>query len=136
MGLSCSCSCSVWHANLAAWYGFAHRSVLADNTGELASVFADYAGPTARALGTGPEAFPASIGPPDYPVGIIAGNSSSAMTGRWLPEPNDGMVSVASAKLEGMTDFLELGETHWGLRSDRIVADQTIHFLQNGRFEH
>jgi pimeloyl-ACP methyl ester carboxylesterase len=109
-------------------------SELADQTDGLASSLLDYAGPTARMLGTGADAFPASLGPPTYPLGIIAGTRDAGVTNQWLPLPNDGMVSVASARLEGMVDFLELGVTHWGLRNDPEVARQSIHFLEHGSF--
>ncbi|MEJ2090369.1 MAG: hypothetical protein P8Y69_18300 [Gammaproteobacteria bacterium] len=44
------------------------------------------------------------------------------------------MVSLASVRLDGMSDFLELDVTHWGLRNDPEVARQTIFFLKNGAF--
>lgn len=53
---------------------------------------------------------------------------------RWLPLPNDGMVSVESTRLEGMTDFIEFDVSHWELRNDRAVAAQVVEFLRNGRF--
>jgi len=111
-------------------------SELAEQSEGLAGTMVDYAGPTARLLGTGPDDFPASIGRPDYPVGVIAGTSSSSITNQWLPQPNDGMVSLASTRLEGMTDFLELAVTHWGLRNNPEVSRETIHFLEHGRFSH
>lgn len=109
-------------------------SELADQSEGLAGSAVQLAGPTARMLGTGPDDFAASIGPPHYPVGVIAGTRDSGVTNQWLPLPNDGMVSVESARLDGMTDFIELTVTHFGLRNDPDVTRQTIHFLEHGAF--
>jgi hypothetical protein len=92
-------------------------------------------GPTARELGTGEDSFPNRIGAPYYPVGIIAGTSSSnPLTSEALPGPDDGVVSVESTKLEGMTDYIEVDTSHSRLRSDEIVAGEVVHFLKYERF--
>lgn len=109
-------------------------SELADVEDGLAGTMLELAGPTAQMLGTGPESFPASLPPPSYPVGVVAGTRDAVVTNEWLPLPNDSMVSLASAKLDGMTDFREFNVTHWGLRNDPEVARATIHFLNEGRF--
>jgi len=95
----------------------------------------EMAGPTAKALRTGPGGFPASLPPPHYPVGIIAGTRDNRLANEWLPIPNDGLVSVDSARLDGMDDFVSFDVTHWDLRSDPEVARQVVAFLENGRFE-
>ena len=110
-------------------------SQLADREDALSEILVDFAGPTAQMLGTGPQDFPATLQPPFFPLGIIAGNVSNPASNRWLPEPNDGMVTVESTKLEGMTDFLELELTHWGLRNSDQVFEQVTYFLQHSRFE-
>ena len=57
------------------------------------------------------------------------------MSDKWLPTPNDGVVSVASARLEGMADFVAVEVTHWEMRSSPVVAELVIAFLKNGRFD-
>jgi triacylglycerol lipase len=110
-------------------------SELADmDAAALVDVLLDWAGPAARALGTGPAGFPASLSAPDYPVGVIAGTKSNAIGNEWLPQPNDGLVSVESTRLAGMAAFVSFELTHWGLRNDRRVATQVVTFLQNGEF--
>ena len=109
-------------------------SELADQSEGLAGNVLAMAGPTARMLGTGPDGLAASLRPPDYPVGVIAGTRDSGVTNQWLPLPNDGMVSLDSARLDGMTDFIELSVTHFGLRNDPEVARQTLYFLAHGSF--
>jgi pimeloyl-ACP methyl ester carboxylesterase len=109
-------------------------SELADIEEGLPGALVDMAGPTAQMLGTGPDAFPASLPPPDFNAGVIAGTRDAIVTNQWLPLPNDSMVSVQSAKLDGMSDFREFKVTHWGLRNDPKVAEATIAFLKHGRF--
>ncbi|MEM8768204.1 MAG: alpha/beta fold hydrolase [Pseudomonadota bacterium] len=109
-------------------------SELADLEEGLPGALVDMAGPTAQMLGTGPDAFPASLPAPNFVVGVVAGTRDAIVTNQWLPLPNDSMVSRDSAHLEGATDYLEFEVTHWGLRNDPDVAAATITFLKNGRF--
>jgi pimeloyl-ACP methyl ester carboxylesterase len=96
----------------------------------------DWAGPSARALHAGPDGYAASLPAPDYSVGVIAGNRGNHMSDKWLPTPNDGVVSVESARLDGMTDFIEVDVTHWDMRRDPVVAALVIDFLRQGKFNH
>jgi hypothetical protein len=75
-----------------------------------------------------------SLPAPDYPVGVIAGVSESSFTSERIPGDDDGVVSVESAKIEGMTDFITLRFSHFNLRYSGEVAEQTIAFLQRGHF--
>ncbi|MDJ0917584.1 MAG: alpha/beta fold hydrolase [Woeseiaceae bacterium] len=95
----------------------------------------EMAGPTAMALSTGPTGFPASLPAPYYPVGVVAGTQDTAVANKWLPLPNDGLVSVESARLEGMSDFITFDVTHWELRSDPGVVEQVVAFLSNEAFD-
>jgi len=112
-------------------------SELADveDTEALPTRVLEMAGPTAKALRTGPGGFPASLPPPHYPVGIIAGTRDNRLANEWLPIPNDGLVSVESARLDGMDDFVSFDVTHWDLRNEPQVAAQVVAFLETGRFE-
>lgn len=107
---------------------------------ELVDIYGDswlfrILGPTARMLGTDQDSFPNRIGPPYYPLGIIAGTSSlNPLTKDHLPGPDDGLVSVKSTKIDGMTDFLTVDTSHSMMRYDQTVARETIHFLKSGRF--
>ena len=107
----------------------------AERHGHLTSAWLARAGPAARLLNTGPDGYPARLPPPDYPVGVIAGTRDNALSNAWLPVPNDGLVSVASARLEGMTDFVSYPVAHWDLRNDAEVASQVIAFLERGAFD-
>lgn len=111
-----------------------HGSELADLEEGLPGTIVELAGPTAQMLGTGPDDFAASLPPPNFEVGVIAGTRDAIVSNEWLPLPNDSMVSVESAKLKGMSDFREFEVTHWGLRNNLSVAEATIGFLNDGRF--
>ncbi len=93
-------------------------------------------GPTAASLGTGRGSFPNRLAPPDYELGIIAGaHPLSTRFGRWIVTgASDGVVSVESARVEGMTDFLIVPQGHVQIRRDDRVADEVVHFLRAGRF--
>ena len=110
---------------------------------ELVDEFADDAwftvmGPAALQLGTGTDGLPANLEPVNLEIGIIAGTRTSLdallLQSAPLPEPNDGKVSLDSAGLEEMQDFLAVDETHTFILTDGEVMEQVIAFLANGRF--
>ena len=72
--------------------------------------------------------------PPDYPVGIIAGDRPVANLLRIIPPPHDGKVSVASTHLQGETDHVVLPVSHAPMPFSGLVHRQTAHFLREGRF--
>lgn len=94
-------------------------------------------GPAGRQLSTSPDALPRRLGPVDYPVGVITGNRA-AFFDIWLKPyldgENDGKVSAAEAKVDGMSDFLVVPETHTTIMDAEYVQDQTLHFLKHGAF--
>jgi triacylglycerol lipase len=92
-------------------------------------------GPTALALGTGEASFPNSLGPASFECGVVAGNRSYNPIGSWLiHDADDGVVGVASTRLEGMADWIVLPASHHSLLRSRAVAEQAAHFLAHGRF--
>jgi len=111
-------------------------SEIVDTLGEN-PIFEAILGPTAPELGTDSESFPKRLGPPGFEVGIIAGTSSINPVGSaLLPGPSDGTVTVESARLEGAADFLLVDVSHTFIMQDDSVAEQVIHFLRHGRFDH
>ncbi len=99
--------------------------------------FAWINGPAGLQLGTGQGSVPQALGATDLDVGIIAGRHSvNLVLSLLIPGDDDGKVSIESAKLEGMRDFLVVPVSHPFLMKDKEVIRQTIRFLQAGAFDH
>ena len=113
-----------------------HGSEIVDALRESAA-FRWALGPSARQLGTDPESLPNRLPPPAVELGVIAGTGTVNPIGSIIvPDEDDGMVSLASTKLEGMTDFLVVPVSHaFIMRSDEVGV-QVLHFLREGRFRH
>jgi pimeloyl-ACP methyl ester carboxylesterase len=113
-----------------------------NNGSEVADLLKDLApyraffGPAGQQLGTQQSKLLPELPPPHCAVGIIAGNRTISPVSSLfiLPRPNDGKVSVASTKLEGMTDHIVLKTSHSLMMLHRGTIDQTISFLRDGRF--
>ena len=88
-------------------------------------------------LGTGPGSMPLALGPVDFELGVIAGNSNRRGLLPGVPDgPGDGTVSVAETMVPGMLDLIEMPVGHSFMMWDSAVLDQVIHFLREGEFEH
>ena len=97
--------------------------------------FRIFNGPAGCSLGTGPDSVPATLGPADFPLGILSGDRSlDPLLSRMVPKPNDGKVSLASAALEGMRDFKAVPYGHTFVMNQRKVIRLTVCFLRNGSF--
>lgn len=93
-------------------------------------------GPAAKELGTGPDDLPRKLGPANFSLGIIAGDkSSNQMFASELKGPNDGTVTVASTKLQGMKDHIILHVGHTFMMNNPLVVAQALTFLRKGRFD-
>jgi len=87
-------------------------------------------------LGTDEQSIPKQLGSANFELGIITGNRSvNPINSLLIPQPNDGKVSVENAKLDGMSDFLVVPHTHPFVMNSKLVIEQTIQFLQHGRFK-
>ena len=103
---------------------------------ERLAIYRWFFGPAGAQLTTHSENGLASLPPLDYPVGVVAGNLSIYPSSLFLlPRPNDGRVSVESAKLADMADHIVIRATHPWLTRHRAAIDQTIAFLNAGRFD-
>ncbi|GIT91105.1 acetyltransferase [Jannaschia pagri] len=91
-------------------------------------------GPAGAQLGT--DGLPSRLGPVWPGVGIIAGDRSlNPVYSRLLPGPDDGKVSVASTRVDGMDAHLTLPLTHTFLMNSPLVVGQVLTFLRQGRFD-
>lgn len=91
--------------------------------------FASVVGPLAVTLADPLEA------PPHYPIGVIAGDHSILPTSLWTRGEDDGIVSVAETRFDGMADHLVVPHTHTFLMNSRTVQSQVVGFLGEGRFQ-
>jgi len=88
-------------------------------------------------LGTEENSVPRQLGPVDYDLGIITGDRSIVPVFSWIiPGPDDGMVSVQSAQVEGMSDFIVVPHSHTFIMNSPEVISQVTHYLENGKFDH
>jgi pimeloyl-ACP methyl ester carboxylesterase len=95
------------------------------------------AGPTGVQLGTAPDSLPNRLPTPEFEFGVIAGTSNyNPISDSVIPGASDGTVSVESTRLEGMSDFIMVDETHTFIMRSPLVAKQTIAFLRDGHFTH
>ena len=70
-------------------------------------------------------------------VGIIAGEVAiNPVFGKVLAGKNDGAVTVESAKLEGMHDFVVVPYSHTIMLWRDEVIQQALAFLREGKFSH
>lgn len=110
-------------------------SEIVDSVRDLAG-FGALLGPTAVELGTGHDSLPNRLGPPDYEVGVIAGKQSINPVGSvLLPGPDDGAVTVESARLAGAADFIVIEATHTFIMRNALAQRQALHFLREGHFD-
>ena len=92
-------------------------------------------GPAGLQLGTGDNSVPKQLGPVHFPLGVIAGTRSiNPVLSSFLPNPDDGKVSLANTQVAGMCDFISVPVSHPFIMQDDTVIRETLHFLNHGRF--
>ena len=94
-------------------------------------------GPAGLQLSTKDDSLPNTLGEASFELGIITGNRTiNLILSTMIEGDNDGKVSVESAKLEGMKDFLVIEATHPFIMKNKNAIDQTKYFLKYGTFQH
>lgn len=94
-------------------------------------------GPASRYLRTTrPDTAQARLGAVDFDLGVIAGDKplDPFLPRLLLPGANDGKVSVAATRVEGMADHIVLPVQHTLMVADRRVIAQTLTYLATGAF--
>jgi hypothetical protein len=88
-------------------------------------------------LGTGELSIPSKLGDANFDLGVIAGTRSvNLILSTLIPDKDDGKVSVASTKLIGMNDHIEMETTHPFMMRNEKVIEQVICYLREGKFKH
>ena len=94
-------------------------------------------GPAGAQLGTDEGSLPLSLGPVEFDLGVIAGTDTfNPILSQYLPNPDDGKVSVESTKVDGMSDFIQVPYSHPFIMKAPMVIEQTVEFIESGHFDH
>jgi pimeloyl-ACP methyl ester carboxylesterase len=100
-------------------------------------VFGWINGPAGNELGTTAKSLPNTLGKVDFELGVIAGTTSvNLLLSLYLPNPDDGKVSLENTKIDGMRDFIALPVSHPYIMKDKDTIVQILHFLAQGYFLH
>ena len=87
-------------------------------------------------LGTDNDSIARRLGPVNFDLGVIAGNSSlNPVFSLIIPGDDDGTVSIESTKVQGMSDHIEMPATHTFMMRNRHVIRQAIYYLKHGKFD-
>lgn len=97
--------------------------------------FAIFNGPAGLQIGTDSDSVPLKLGPATSDVAVIAGTFSiNLLLSTYLPDPDDGKVSVESTRLEGMCAHLQMHVSHPFIMQNEEVMPEIISYLKTGRF--
>ncbi len=98
--------------------------------------YQNHYGPAGMELVTGPSGIAAQLPLADYEVGIIAGDRSIDpwFSYTLLPGPDDGKVTVASTRLQGMQAHCVMHATHPGMPNNVKVIARVMRYLKEGSF--
>ena len=111
-------------------------SELSDKFGD-ASWYQQLVGPAGVSLSKKEDGIIPTLKAVEEPIGIIAAYRGwSIWPSTWLPEPNDGTVSVESMKLAEMDDFVLINSGHAMMRFNMDIHQQIRYFLAKGEFYH
>lgn len=98
--------------------------------------FQAFNGPAGLQLGTDEASVPRGLGPVEFELGVVAGEDTfNPILSQFLPNPDDGKVSVESTKVDGLADHVVVSRSHPFIMKAPEVIAYTIRFLESGRFD-
>jgi hypothetical protein len=93
-------------------------------------------GPSGPELCTGAGGVPGTLPPAPCEIGVIAGAAPRrTLVASLFGGPNDGKVSVAGARVDGMRDLLVVPRGHTFIMNAPEVIAQAFYFLEHGVFD-
>jgi len=99
------------------------------------SMFNVINGPAGLQMGTDKNSIPNTLGPVNFPTGIIAGDKTvNPLLSLLIPDTNDGKISVSRAQVQGMKDFIVMPYSHTFMMQRVAVIEQALHFIQQSYF--
>jgi pimeloyl-ACP methyl ester carboxylesterase len=99
-------------------------------------IFKSINGPAGQQLGTAEDSFVNQLGPVPFDCGIITGDRSiNWINSGMIPGPDDGKVSVARARVAGMSAFKVVHATHPMIMKKKSVIKNTLRYLNSGSFD-
>jgi hypothetical protein len=111
-----------------------HGSAVVDNVRDVPGVVW-LNGPAFLELGTDEQSVPLALGEIKADTAVIAGTRSiNPILSTFLEHPDDGKVSVESARLEGMCAMLVIAVSHPFIMDDEVAIKQTLAYLNTGEF--
>lgn len=112
-----------------------HGSEVVDILGGM-WVFSYINGPAGKQLGTDKDGICQKIGKVNFELGVITGDRSiNWINSLVISGKDDGKVSIESAKVEGMKDFLVVHVSHPFIMNNETVMTQCLYFLKEGSFK-
>lgn len=111
-----------------------HGSEIVDKLGAVPG-FVAINGPVILQLSTDADSVPNQLGAVAFDTAVIAGTRSiNLILSNYLPNPDDGKVSVESARLDGMCAMLTAPVSHPFLMKDDDIIEHTIAYFSKGAF--
>ncbi len=96
-------------------------------------VFKPMLGPAGQQLVTDPEGLIARLPIPTCDFAVIAGGRGGSGFNPLIPGDDDGIVSVASTRLPGAVDFIQVESLHLRLLRSPEAISSAIRFLETGK---
>lgn len=93
-------------------------------------------GPAGNQLSTAKDSLPNRLGSVNFELAVITGDRSLNPFYSWLiPGDDDGKVAVDRARVEGMSEFMVVPNSHTFIMRDETVIQYILEYLEHGRWQ-